>query len=473
MAEKPSVTAIIMAATRDKDECRKFYLSERDFGTEYLSAEAATVVANKLRNSFETYNLARHSKIRIFENGVRGDKEKVESLLKLNTLQGGAPLEPENYAAIFKVDFDLKWEKLERIRSKFPPYADASKVSPFLTGTMTSEQRAARLFQFSEDLLNFLSDTDYYSDSVLGSIVRLVLFANVHNFIAAGVREDLENETGFRLPASLLPKMKVQNGSNPLKFLHDIEFVNLIRIANYSEQHGLSQLEFEELFNKHSRVADPLVAMRGILAEVIVAPKSSFGAVISVARDRHFELLVESSFSANSQIRRDPNWQKLPVWLARVSENNLELVRKVLSQGEAASCNQLVLRIRNEKKSAKLFEEEKITKPAQFTEVNTERCDVSRELIKDRGYLNFYKSLTPATQTLFNRTCEKLSKKQGRYPRLKGVRNTIFEAKIHTECGYRIYFGVKDNKIILLNAGIKKTQDHDIQKADLLMELYK
>ena len=47
------------------------------------------------------------------------------------------------------------------------------------------------------------------------------------------------------------------------------------------------------------------------------------------------------------------------------------------------------------------------------------------------------------------------------------IRSEIWELKIHSGPGYRVYFAIEDDKIILLlTAGNKTTQQKDIEKAE-------
>jgi putative addiction module killer protein len=53
----------------------------------------------------------------------------------------------------------------------------------------------------------------------------------------------------------------------------------------------------------------------------------------------------------------------------------------------------------------------------------------------------------------------------GNYGDCEPVGNGVFELRIHTGPGYRIYFGIDGDAVILLSGGSKKTQLSDINKA--------
>jgi putative addiction module killer protein len=56
--------------------------------------------------------------------------------------------------------------------------------------------------------------------------------------------------------------------------------------------------------------------------------------------------------------------------------------------------------------------------------------------------------------------------RMGSFGDIDHIDGSIFELRIHSGAGYRIYYAKKDNKIvILLCAGSKRSQDRDIVKA--------
>jgi putative addiction module killer protein len=48
----------------------------------------------------------------------------------------------------------------------------------------------------------------------------------------------------------------------------------------------------------------------------------------------------------------------------------------------------------------------------------------------------------------------------------------VYELRIHYGAGYRVYFGLDGNLVVLLNGGSKSTQDRDIRTAKGYWEDY-
>lgn len=63
---------------------------------------------------------------------------------------------------------------------------------------------------------------------------------------------------------------------------------------------------------------------------------------------------------------------------------------------------------------------------------------------------------------------------QGNFSNAKGVGSGVYEYRIHSGPGYRLYFG-KDGEtlVILLLGGSKKTQHQDVENAKRLWREYK
>ena len=53
----------------------------------------------------------------------------------------------------------------------------------------------------------------------------------------------------------------------------------------------------------------------------------------------------------------------------------------------------------------------------------------------------------------------------GNYGDCEPVGSGVYELKLDTGPGYRVYFGIDGDRIILLGGGAKDTQDSDIRKA--------
>lgn len=60
----------------------------------------------------------------------------------------------------------------------------------------------------------------------------------------------------------------------------------------------------------------------------------------------------------------------------------------------------------------------------------------------------------------------------GSYGDCEPVGAGVYELKLDTGPGYRVYFGIDGDEIILLGGGTKDTQDSDIRKAKYCWEDY-
>jgi len=62
----------------------------------------------------------------------------------------------------------------------------------------------------------------------------------------------------------------------------------------------------------------------------------------------------------------------------------------------------------------------------------------------------------------------------GNFGDCEPIRESVYELKIHTGPGYKIYFGKKGNAIVIvLTAGLKRSQKKDIEKPIEYWNLYK
>lgn len=62
---------------------------------------------------------------------------------------------------------------------------------------------------------------------------------------------------------------------------------------------------------------------------------------------------------------------------------------------------------------------------------------------------------------------------EGNFGNYRSLGSGVFELKIFKNPGYRIYFGIDgDNLMIILMAGDKSSQDRDIEKAKELWQYY-
>lgn len=78
-----------------------------------------------------------------------------------------------------------------------------------------------------------------------------------------------------------------------------------------------------------------------------------------------------------------------------------------------------------------------------------------------------YAALRDKVESYVERVAKGGSKKN-----VEPVGNGVFEIKIHFGPGYRVYFGIDNEKMILLLGGDKNTQSSDIEKAKILWSDY-
>lgn len=87
-------------------------------------------------------------------------------------------------------------------------------------------------------------------------------------------------------------------------------------------------------------------------------------------------------------------------------------------------------------------------------------------------YREWLASLDKNIQTIIQSRIERL--KAGLFGDCKSLKDGVFELRVAVGPGYRVYFGMKENKIvILLTAGNKKSQAKDIGKAKELWQQLK
>ena len=88
--------------------------------------------------------------------------------------------------------------------------------------------------------------------------------------------------------------------------------------------------------------------------------------------------------------------------------------------------------------------------------------------VKENGkspFEDWFNKLDSPVQAVVARIIQRVAK-EGAKKSVKTLKNGIFEIKIQHGPGYRVYFGKdKENLIILLIGGDKKTQSRDIDKA--------
>ena len=90
----------------------------------------------------------------------------------------------------------------------------------------------------------------------------------------------------------------------------------------------------------------------------------------------------------------------------------------------------------------------------EYYETDTGKCP----------YLEWEAELTTELRAQIRKRLNRV--RLGNFGDIDHIEGSIFELRIHTGAGYRIYYAKKGNKIvILLCAGSKRSQDRDIEKA--------
>jgi putative addiction module killer protein len=90
----------------------------------------------------------------------------------------------------------------------------------------------------------------------------------------------------------------------------------------------------------------------------------------------------------------------------------------------------------------------------EYYETDTGKCP----------YLEWEAELTPELRAQVRKRLNRV--RLGNFGDTDHIEGSIFELRIHTGAGYRIYYVKKSNKIIiLLCAGSKRSQNRDIEKA--------
>ena len=88
-------------------------------------------------------------------------------------------------------------------------------------------------------------------------------------------------------------------------------------------------------------------------------------------------------------------------------------------------------------------------------------------------YIEWSSSLPPVLRARIDAYVERVRLGGGRSS-IKALGDGVFEIRIHTGAGYRVYFAqTSDGNMLILTAGRKSTQSRDIKKAKLYWRSYR
>jgi putative addiction module killer protein len=95
--------------------------------------------------------------------------------------------------------------------------------------------------------------------------------------------------------------------------------------------------------------------------------------------------------------------------------------------------------------------------------VNAYEVIVYRDSRGRSAFASWYDALDPlAARKVLDAV---LRLEQGNFSDSKRLQGGVMERRVHSGPGYRIYFGIDGNVIVLLRGGTKRTQSKDIMKA--------
>ena len=87
-------------------------------------------------------------------------------------------------------------------------------------------------------------------------------------------------------------------------------------------------------------------------------------------------------------------------------------------------------------------------------------------------YIEWALSIPPVLRAKIDAYIERIRRGGGR-KNIKAIGDGIFEVRVHTGAGHRVYFAqTKDGNMLILTAGSKSTQPRDIKKAKLYWRKY-
>jgi putative addiction module killer protein len=467
----PSLLSIVTCSDVDQAQTLvKLYLATRDLGVNDLPGAERDAICLKVRSTFGAYDFSPHL-----------PKGFSNAHITLTDYKGATdPMSLEKVAAIFKIDFDLTWVGTTAVLERHSPQSE--RRNTFDVASPTQDKRSQILNALGEYWVKTLDDVRLDSDCLLGAASRFCYRSIMRDLLHCAVIQDLQKECGFTFSKPVQAQLAQHfHTRNLYSILKSKQVTNLIEIGQFCEEEDLKQETFDELASRHLSASNWRRSAGLETADAIQVPHVS-----EEGNTPHTSLaLTEIRRIIDEKLGRDGRtndreWDKLPLWLLKVSGGNVALVTSVLEtiDSKAADPKSIALQLRSRKreidsdlKTPELANEQK---PAVLEKTEASREIVVAENFNGKSPFNqFVQGLDPSTAVVLNRALVRLQRIEGRYPLMKSTSNNVYEVKINTGPGYRIYFGIDQNKIIILTAGSKATQPADIAAADQIYTAYK
>jgi putative addiction module killer protein len=448
----------------------KLYLANRDLGVNDLPEAERAAICLKVRSAFGGYDFSLH-----LPKGFRNTH------ITLQDHKGAAdPMSLEKVAAIFKIDFDLSWAGTTAVLERHPPQSE--RRIKFDVSSLTNDKRSQIFNALGDYWAKTLDDVRLDSDCLVGAAIRHCYRSVMRDLLQCAVIQDLQKECGFAFSKPVQAQLAQHfHTKNLYSILKSKQVTNLIEIGQFCEEEDLKQETFDELASRHLSASNWRRSAGLETADAIQVPHVSEEGTTPHTSLALTEIrrIIDEKFGRDGRTN-DREWGKLPLWLLKVSGGNVALVTSVLEtiDSKAADPKSIALQLRTRKreidldlKAPELANEQK---PAVLEKTEAAREIVVAENFNGKSPFNqFVQGLDSSTAVVLNRALVRLQRIEGRYPLMKSASNNVYEVKIYTGPGYRIYFGIDQNKIVILTAGSKATQPADIAAADQIYTAYK
>lgn len=467
----PSLLSIVNCSDVDRAKTLVTqYLATRDLGVNELPEAERAAICLKVRAAFGGYDFSPH-----LPKGFRNTH------ITLTDYKGAAgPMALEKVAAIFKIDFDLTWAGTTAVLERHPPQSE--RRIKFDVSSPTNDKRSQIFNALGDHWAKTLDDVRLDSDCLVGAAIRHCYRSVLRDLLQCAVLQDLQKECGFVFSKPVQDHLAQHfRTRNLYSILKSKQVTNLLEIGQFCEEEDLKQATFDELATRHLSASNWRRSAGLETADTIQVPQVSDEVATTHTSLALTEVrrIIDEKFDRNSRAN-DREWDKLPLWLLKVSGGNVALVTSVLEtiDPKAADPKSIALQLRTRKREIDLdLQAPELAieqKPAVLEKTVVAREIIVAENFNGKSPFNqFVQALDSSTAVVLNRALVRLQRIDGRYPLMRSASNNVYEAKIYTGPGYRIYFGIDQNKIVILTAGSKATQPADIATADQVYTAYK